>query len=146
VLRQALEAADRGERMTRARAYLQALDEADRLYQAIGQARDNYRGFLQANFEGRSIFNRNDLRFLSDFDERVLYAKPISAMTRIMARHLKARNGNILAATAGYNAGLGRTRYRSRIYDRYGRIPAIEETVNYVSRILIKHHELLQRL
>lgn len=146
VLREALEAADRGERMSRAGAYLQALDEADRLHRAIGLARDNYRGFLRANFEGRSIFNRKDLRFLSDFDERVLYAKPISAMTQIMARHLKARNGNILAATAGYNAGLGRTRYRSRIYDRYGRIPAIEETVNYVSRILIKHHEILQRL
>ncbi len=146
VLRRALEAASSGKRMAQAGKYLEALDEEKRLLQASGEARDNYRSYLRANFQGRSIFNRKDLQFLSAFDERVLYAKPISAMTSIMARHLKARNGNILAATAGYNAGLGRTRYRSRIYYRYGRIPAIEETVNYVSRILIKHHELIQRL
>ena len=65
----------------------------------------------------------------------------------MMAENLRSRSGNILAATAGYNAGLGNTDYaKAGIYEPYGRIPNFAETVDYVSKILVNHHEIARRM
>lgn len=109
-------------------------------------ARRNFAAYLQANFEGRSIFNAEDETFLAAFDQRTLPRFAVPAMVRMMARHLRARGGNILAATAGYNAGLTTTTYQPPLYATYGRVPSFEETVNYVSKIAIHHHEIRLRL
>ncbi|MBZ4685888.1 MAG: hypothetical protein JG774_1633 [Desulfomicrobiaceae bacterium] len=109
-------------------------------------ARRNFRAYLEANFEGRSIFNAEDDAFLTAFDQRTLPRFAVPAMVRMMARHLRARGGNILAATAGYNAGLGTTAYEAPFYATYGRVPSFEETVNYVSKIAIHYHGIRTRL
>ncbi|MBC7355405.1 MAG: transglycosylase SLT domain-containing protein [Desulfomicrobiaceae bacterium] len=109
-------------------------------------ARRNFRAYLEANFEGRSIFRPEDGIFLAAFDQRTLPRFAVPAMVRMMARHLRARGGNILAATAGYNAGLGATSYEAPFYATYGRVPSFEETVNYVSKIAIHYHGIRARL
>ncbi len=111
----------------------------------IAAARVQYTEFLEANLEGRDIFNEEDLQFLQKFDERVTHRKPIFAMVKMLARSLRARNGNILAAAAGYNAGLSTTRARG-VYKPFGKIPNFEETVTYISRVLINHFEIVRRL
>ncbi len=111
----------------------------------IAAAREQYTEFLNANVEGRDIFNEDDLAFLQRFDERMTHEKPIFAMVKMLARSLRARNGNILAAAAGYNAGLSTTRARG-VYKPFGKIPNFEETVTYISRVLINHFEIVRRL
>ncbi len=111
----------------------------------ISAARNAYRDFLRKNIEGRDIFNRNDLEFILKFDERFTYKKPVYGMVLMIARALRARNGNILAAAAGYNAGLSRTIARG-IYKPYGRVPNFDETATYISRIFVIHHEICQGL
>jgi hypothetical protein len=122
--------------------YLLAQEE---LETRMREAQQRYIGFLRANFAGRSIFDRKDLPFLSEFDERVLYRKPVDAMVRMMAGALRARNGNILAAASAYNAGLSTTR-DSGLYEPFGRIPNITETSTYVSRIVVNHHRIVERM
>jgi hypothetical protein len=146
LLKSCLAALAKGESMPNAGRWLQALKEMEALERSIGQARTNYMDFLKANYAGRSIFNRSDLAFLVRFDERVTYKKPILAMVTMMAEHLRVRNGNLLAATAGYNAGLPTTSSTFRIYKDYGGIPAIEETVKYLNLIVVNHHEIIKRL
>ncbi len=111
----------------------------------VDQAREGFRAYLAANLEGRDIFNDRDAAFLKGFDQRLIYSRPASAMVRLMADNLRARGGNLLAAAAGYNAGPGRTQADGH-YAAYGRIPALEEPANYVSRILINHYEIGRRM
>ncbi len=146
VLRRALNALNKGEDAPWAKRYLHLLGEEEKLINGRESARQNYTRFLEANFEGRSIFDHSDLKFLNRFDQRVTYTAPIMAMSEMMAAHLKERQGNILTATAGYNAGLGNTRSDSRLYAPFGFMPSFEETVAYVSRIAINHHQIISRI
>ncbi|MFP4657129.1 MAG: transglycosylase SLT domain-containing protein [Desulfonatronovibrionaceae bacterium] len=146
ILKRALEALHSNEEVDWAGKNLHILGEEEKLDENLDSARKNYTRFLQANFQDRDIFSRGDLDFLLRFDQRVTYKAPIQAMTKMMAQHLKKRQGNVLTATAGYNAGLGHTRVDSRIYGPYGLIPSFEQTVTYVSRIAVNHHEIVSRL
>lgn len=130
----------------KAKEYIAAMDREGVLSRQVQEARKSFRAYLDANFAGRDIFNEADLSFLRGFDERVTYAKPIRAMVLLLARNLKARSGNIVAAAAGYNAGLGSTADGNPVYGPYGRIPSFEETVGYVSRLFINHHEIVKRM
>lgn len=111
----------------------------------IRQARDDYIQFIRANVDGRDIFDDRDLEFLLQFDERVTYKKPIFGMVQMLARALRARNGYIIAAAAGYNAGLSTT-LADGLFRPYGKIPNFEETVTYLSRVFVLHHEIAKRL
>mgnify|MGYP000877103183 CR=1 FL=1 len=146
LLLEALKALAAGKPLPRAKEYVAAMDREGVLSRQVKEARKNFRAFLEANFAGRDIFDENDLNFLRSFDERVTYSKPIRSMVLLLARNLKARSGNIVAAAAGYNAGLGATVEDNPVYGPYGRIPGFEETVGYVSRLFINHHEIVRRM
>ena len=66
-------------------------------------------------------------------------------MVHMLANALRVRNGNVLAASAAYNAGLRRTWTNETIYNQYGFIPNIEETSIYVSRIVANYEEISRR-
>lgn len=123
-------------------AYLNRLKQFD---EQINQVRDDYRTYLLANVEGRDLFADPDLNFILNFDERFSYKKPVYTMVRMLAGGLKSRHGNILAATAGYNAGLYRT-VDEGMYKPYGKIPSLDETATYVSHVLINHYEITRKL
>lgn len=146
LLRRLLNAQVSGIPVSNAAACLDGLNLVDSLQEQYAQARDRARDFIRLNLEGRSIFNHADIVFFEQFEQRVLYHHSVNAMVRMMAEHLRARKGNILAATAGYNAGLGNTDYEWGIYADYGRIPSFGETVNYVSKIVINHYEISRRI
>lgn len=146
LLRRLLEAQVSGTRLPNAADYLTSLSRVDMLREKYMQARDRARDFIRQNCEGRSIFHHADVAFFERFEQRVLYHHSVDAMVRMMAENLRARKGNILAATAGYNAGLGNTDYDWGVYANFGRIPSFGETVNYVSKIVINHHEITRRL
>ncbi|MEW5775119.1 MAG: transglycosylase SLT domain-containing protein [Thermodesulfobacteriota bacterium] len=142
----ALKALISGGKLAKAKEYVAAMDKEGALSRQVQEARRNFRGYLEANFAGRDIFSEDDLHYLRGFDERVTYSKPIRAMALMLARNLRARSGNIVAAAAGYNAGLASTADDSPVYGPYGRIPSFEETVNYVSRLFVNHHEIVRRM
>jgi len=146
VLEKALRALNKDKDASWAGEHLHLLGEEKKLLREKKVAAANYARFLEANFKGRNIFNKEDLDFLHRFDQRVTYAAPVRAMTRMMAKHLRARRGNVLTATAGYNAGLSNTSVDSRIYGPYGILPSFEQTVTYVSRIAVNHHEIVSRI
>ncbi|MCF8105726.1 MAG: transglycosylase SLT domain-containing protein [Desulfohalobiaceae bacterium] len=146
LLKECLQTLAAGKSMPEAKGHLLALQREQKLDADMDEARQNYREFLRINFKGRSIFNKKDLAFLNRFDQRVLYKVPVQAMVRMMAEHLRGRNGNILAATAGYNAGLSTTRYPYRVYEPYGIITPYRETVKYVSKIGINYQEIRMRM
>lgn len=146
LLRSVLQTNASGQTAPEAATLLATLQRLDILQGQYNTARDNARTFLTENFRNRSIFNPTDIAFFEQFDQRVLYGPSINAMVRMMAENLRARGGNILAATAGYNAGLGNTTYPAGVYAAYGRIPNFNETVDYVSKIVINHHEIQRRL
>ncbi len=135
-----------GDATGKAKTWTDLWKRQEQLQSEAATATRNFRAYLEANFEGRVLGNPEDDAFLADFDQRTLPRFAVPAMVRMMARHLRARGGNILAATAGYNAGLGTTDTDAAIYARYGRLPVIEETVTYVSRIVVHHHEIRTRL
>jgi hypothetical protein len=122
--------------------FLQNIDEYDRLRML---ARDQFKKYLVANVADRNLFDRNDLNFILGFDERFTYKKPLSSMVLMLARHLRARNGNILPSIIGYNAGLSTTADVGR-FKPYGKIPYIQESTTYLSHVLINHHEIASRL
>ncbi len=126
-----------------ARQNLQYRHKLQEFDQGIAAAKEQYKTYLHKNIQDKDLFKNTD--FLRAFDERFTYRKPIFAMVKMLATFLRARNGNILAATAGYNAGLSRTR-DAGVYKAYGKIPTIGETATYVSRTLINHYEIVQRL
>jgi hypothetical protein len=122
-------------------------DELEEMDKKITEAKNNYRFYLESNttVEGVRLDLFENTEFLVQFDERFTYKKPIIAMVKMLTRHLRARNGNILAAAAGYNAGLSRT-IDYGPYKPFGKIPTILETADYLSHILVVHHEINQRL
>ena len=122
--------------------FLQKINEYDNLRM---QARDQFKEYLIANVAERDLFDRNDLNFILGFDERFTYKKPLSGMVLMLARHLRARNGNILPAIIGYNAGLSTTTDVGR-FKPYGKIPYIQESTTYLSHVLVNHHEIASRL
>ena len=126
-------------------AYASYQKEKDAFSEKMDAAKENYVNYLRENFAERDIFKKADLDFLLQFDERVTYKKPIHAMILMLARSLRARNGNIIAAAAGYNAGLSRTKAHGP-YRPFGRIPNFDETATYISRVLINHYEISRRL
>lgn len=125
--------------------HLELLEAFKAYDEKIDQAREDFRTYLAANLEDRDIFDDQDAAFLKGFDQRLTYSRPISAMVRLLADNLRARNGNLLAAASGYNAGPSRTKDDGH-YAAYGRIPALEETTKYVSHILVNHYEIGRRL
>lgn len=145
-IRQALRAHLDGKPIPKAQEFLDAAERVDALDDEVKDARARFTAYLEANFQGRSIFDSRDVAFFKGFDERVLYAAPVDAMVLMLARFLRARGGNILAAAAGYHSGLGNTREEFGVYKRYGRIPAFADTVGYVSRCLVNHHEIALRM
>jgi hypothetical protein len=124
---------------------LRYIRELEALDQRRYEARDAFRQYLKANCEGRNIFEDADLAFLLGYEQRFTYRAPIDVMTQLMTRALRARNGNILAATASYNAGLGNTRANG-LYAPYGRIPEFAETITYTHKVLINYQEIDRRL
>jgi len=146
LLRTVLNAQAAGTPLPAAGTLALALDRMDLLQAQYAQARDNCREYLEENFRNRSIFDPADVAFFERFEQRVLYAQSIGAMLRMMAEHLRARKGNILAAAAGYNSGLGNTEAKYGVYAQYGRIPNFSETVDYVSKIVVNHHEISRRM
>ncbi len=146
LLRTLVNAQAAGKPLSAAGTYALALDRMDLLQAQYATARDNCRLYLSENFKDRSIFAPQDVAFFEKFDQRVLYPHAINAMVKMMAENLRARGGNILAATAGYNAGLGNTDSKYGVYTAYGRIPNFAETVEYVSKILVNHHEITRRI
>ncbi len=146
ILRALLAAHGSGTSLPQVTEYSPALEMMDLMQAQYAQARNNYRQFLDENFQNRSIFNPQDTAFFERFDQRVLYHHAVDAMVRMMAENLRSRSGNILAATAGYNAGLGNTTSPAGVYSAYGRIPNFGETVDYVSKILVNHYEISRRI
>ena len=134
-----------GKHRDAAAKHLEYLRQVDGYDKARSKARDDFRTYLRANVEGRDIFNPKDLAYIVNFDERFTYKKPVLSMVKMLAEGLRARNGNILAATIAYNAGLNSTLGVGR-YKRFGRIPAIEQSTTYLSHILVNHYELLERM
>jgi len=122
------------------------LSELKDINQNIKLAKHDYHNYIQANITElgkRDLFAESD--FFNQFDQRFTYQKPIFAMVKMLANALRVRNGNILAASAAYNAGLSRTWTKQPIYKRYGVIPAFEETSRYVSKVLANYEEISQR-
>ena len=145
-LRTALADGLQGKPAPKAQQWMDADAKAQTLDAQVKEARQHYRDYLAANFENRSIFNDGDVAFFKAFEERVLYHKPVKAMVLMLARFLRARSGNILSAAAGYHCGLAQTREDGDVYGPYGRLPGIDSTVSYVSRILVHHHEIALRM
>ena len=104
------------------------------LRQAIEEAKEGYKRFLMANFEGRDISNDDDKAFLEGFDQRVLYEKAVPAMALYIAENLRALNGDVLTAWVAYNAGLGSTSTRGYM-KQYGRI-SNTTSANYAHTII----------
>lgn len=129
----------------KSKAFKQQQRDADikQLTQKIIKAKSDYVDYVEANIRD---LGQNDLfanaDFFKGFDERFTYKKPLMSMVHMMASGLKARNGNILAATSAYNAGLSRTRAYGSQYSPYGRVPGISETSLYVSRILVNYEQM----
>ncbi len=128
-----------------ARKHLNYLKEIKAFDERRRQARDNFRQYLRENVAGRDIFNQRDLPFILGFDERFTYKKPVLGMVKMIARSLRAREGNVLAAAIGFNAGLSSTRAAGR-YQPYGKIPAIKQSTTYLSHVLVNHFEICQKL
>jgi hypothetical protein len=144
-LRDVLAAMVEGRSIPDAEYHLKALIEQETLESRLREAQQVHIRFLRANFDGRSIFDKDDLAFLAAFDERVTYRIPVMSMVEMMAGALKARHGNILTAASAYNAGPSRTR-DTGLYEPFGRIPNINETSTYVSRIVVNHHQIADRM
>lgn len=147
-LEEALEIIDRNDVKNHrkdAAAYLRYLRRVEDYLAQMREARENFREYLRRNLDGRNIFNENDLQFILNFDERFTYRKPAFSMVKMMTRALRARNGNILAAAIGYNAGLSST-IDEGMYEPYGKIPPNEQATTYISHVLINHYEITRRM
>ena len=111
----------------------------------IKEAKQGYKKYLKDNFKNRDIFNHKDGQYLVGFDERISFRRSVPAMVKMLSWALAKRNGNIMIAAAAYNAGLSRT-VDQHFITNYGRIPNINETPTYVSRIMINYIEIVARL
>lgn len=129
---------------SRLREHQEYIGTRDRYRAQMSSARERYRQYLVDNSQGKSVLK--DGALLAQIDERLTHEKPVQAMVQMLSEHLRARKGNILAAAAGYNAGLSRTNSTASLYKPYGLVPSINETVQYVSKIVVIYHELRLRL
>jgi len=112
----------------------------------IREAKSNYHDYIYTNITEigkRDLFGETE--FFNQFDQRFTYQKPIFAMVKMLANALRVRNGNILSASAAYNAGLSKTWTKQPIYKRYGLIPSYEETSRYVSKVVANYEEISLR-
>ncbi|MCP4414631.1 MAG: transglycosylase SLT domain-containing protein [Gammaproteobacteria bacterium] len=112
----------------------------------IDSAKTDYLDFITTNIRvlgERDIFKHEE--FFTGFDERFSYKKPIFAMVSMLSNALRVRSGNILAATAAYNAGLSRTWTNEVLYTKYGKFPNFDETSHYLSRIVANYEEISKR-
>ena len=129
-----------------AQKQLDYLAEISEINSKITEAKENYVDYLETNITElgkRDLFGQT--AFFSQFDERLTYQKPIFAMVKMLANALRVRSGNILSASAAYNAGLSNTWTSQPIYTQYGLMPAYEETSLYVSKIVANYEEISQR-
>ncbi len=125
---------------------LDYIAEISEINSSIAEAKKNYVDYLETNITElgkRDLFGQTE--FFSRFDERLTYQKPIFAMVKMLANALRVRSGNILSASAAYNAGLSKTWTNQPIYTQYGLMPAYEETSLYVSKIVANYEEISQR-
>ena len=134
--------------IARSEQHLNFLAKLKEFDEKISLSIKQYKEYLEANIKraekNKDIFEETD--FFVGFDERFTYKKSISVMIDMLARGLKARNGNILTAAAGYNAGLRSTYIDEKVYRLYGKIPSNNETTIYLSRIIGNHHEIMKRM
>jgi hypothetical protein len=118
--------------------------EKEQIEAAIDSAKENYAAFLHANFAGRNVIDDDDRAFLSRFDQRTVHEHAVQSMALYIARSLKARNGNVLAAWSAYNAGLGSTRGRGYLR-QYGKLPN-GGTATYAQKIVLVADDLNRRM
>lgn len=128
-----------------AEEYLEFEKKEESLKLNITEAKTRYVDSVLDRVQERDIFNPSDLRFLETFDQRFTY-RSLSAMAVYMGEELAKFNGNVVAATASYNAGRSAAMDRKHPFLRYGRIPGIEETSLYVSRIMNSFSEISKRM
>lgn len=133
--------------LKRAKDTLAWKNKLKELDETLKNLRAECREYLEANFSenGGADPVRNSAFFL-EFDHRFVHERCIPVMVSILAKNLQKRNGNILSAAAGYNAGLSTTSFEEKFYAPYGRIPAFEETTRYISRIVGNYHEIYNRI
>lgn len=130
---------------TLAGEYLEYEKQEESLRLNVSEARTRYVESVLDKVRDRDIFNPVDLRFLETFDQRFTY-RSLTAMVTYMGEELAKFNGNVVAATASYNAGRSAAMDRKHPFLRYGRIPGYEETSLYVSRIMNSFSEISQRM
>lgn len=129
-----------------AQKQLDYMAELNTINDSIAAAKDNYVDYIETNITElgkRDLFGHTT--FFTQFDERFTYQKPIFAMVKMLANALRVRSGNILSASAAYNAGLSKTWTNQPIYTQYGLMPAYEETSLYVSKIIANYEEISER-
>lgn len=134
------------EAVEEAQKQLDYMAEISEINSSITEAKENYIDYLETNITElgkRDLFGQT--AFFNQFDERFTYQKPIFAMVKMLANALRVRSGNILSASAAYNAGLSKTWTNQPIYTQYGLMPAYEETSLYVSKIIANYEEISQR-
>ncbi|MDO8656249.1 MAG: transglycosylase SLT domain-containing protein, partial [Nanoarchaeota archaeon] len=129
----------------KAQEQLAYLQQREGLRQEMQGAGSRFMNYLRANMQGRDIFNSGDRYFLVQLDDRLTPHTALPAMVRLMAENLRQCKGNILVATAAYNAGLQSTQDEGP-YECYGRIPANRETTLYVSRILVNYSLMKEKM
>lgn len=128
-----------------AKEYLEFEKQEKSLTLDVKEAKARYVESVLDRVRDRDIFNPADLRFLEEFDQRFTY-RSLTAMVAFMSDELTKFNGNVLAATASYNAGRSAAMDRKHPFLRYGRIPGYEETSLYVSRIMNSFSEISLRM
>jgi soluble lytic murein transglycosylase-like protein len=130
---------------TLAEEYLEFEKQEELLKLNITEAKNRYVEGVLDRVRERDIFNPVDLKFLEAFDQRLTY-RSLTAMVVYMGEELAKFNGNVVAATASYNAGRSAAMDRKHPFLRYGRIPGNEETSLYVSRIMNSFSEISHRM
>ncbi|MBN2241495.1 MAG: hypothetical protein JW793_02300 [Acidobacteria bacterium] len=130
---------------TLAEGYFEFEKQEEALERNVEEARTRYVESVLEKVRDRDIFNPDDLSFLEAFDQRFTY-RSLTAMAVYMGDELYKFNGNVVAATASYNAGRSAAMDRKHPFLLYGRIPAIEETSLYVSRIMNSYSEISRRM
>jgi len=130
---------------TLAQEYLEYEKQEESLRLNVTEAKTRYAESVLEVVRDRDIFSPDDVRFLEGFDQRLTY-RSLTAMVAYMGDELAKFNGNVVAATASYNAGRSAAMDRKHPFLSYGRIPAIEETSLYVSRIMNSFSEISRRM
>ena len=130
---------------TLAEEYLEFIKQEESLKLDVTAAKTLYVESVLARVRERDILNPVDIRFLEAFDQRFTY-RSFTAMVAYMGEELAKFNGNVVAATASYNAGRSAAMDRKHPFLRYGRIPGYDQTSLYVSRIMNSFSDISQRM